>query len=44
MGFQIYSPLKAKFSKVIMWMVEGGLVTNWFFEAIERAKKVFVCF
>ncbi|XP_047484186.1 glutamate receptor ionotropic, kainate 2-like [Penaeus chinensis] len=40
MGFQIYSPLKAKFSKVIMWMVEGGLVTNWFFEAIERAKKI----
>lgn len=23
-----------------MWMVEGGLITNWFFGAIERAKKV----
>ncbi|CAL4066314.1 unnamed protein product, partial [Meganyctiphanes norvegica] len=40
MALQRNSPLKRKFDKVILWMIESGLVRRWFLESLRADKQV----
>ncbi|XP_042213898.1 glutamate receptor ionotropic, delta-2-like isoform X2 [Homarus americanus] len=39
-GLQRHSPLKRKFDKVIRWMVEGGLIDQWFLESVDLSIQI----